>query len=406
MGGSRSRGALCALGVSGTIEWILDPILMTGPMRAQSARARSARIGSIVIAGMAVMIATATTSTPSAWRPPATMAPPRAPVVLVYYDMEGLAGQEEWRTASFQHPEAYRQGRELLVGDVNAVVDGLFAGGAGTVRVVDAHGSGNDEGPDLPPDRLDRRAETVFSDHPIDGLLELVVAGACDAVVLVAMHAKTGRPGFMAHTFELGTQVSLNGHWITESEAFGYAWGTVGVPVIFVSGDDRLHEDVATAMPGIEYVEVKHAVDAHHAIARPLAEARRDLREGAARAIRNRARIKPLRLATPIAVRVRAVPPASLAGLAGIPGVAFADSGVSFAARDLRTAFTGIEPLLRLATAASDGLWETVARHRPDAESLSVAYLNTVVTRAFDYESGRWRPPAVPPRRHRYHGAN
>ncbi|HEV8214475.1 MAG TPA: M55 family metallopeptidase, partial [Gemmatimonadaceae bacterium] len=62
-----------------------------------------------------------------------------APVrILVYHDMEGLSGQDDWRTFLFSHPEKYPEGQKLLAADVNAVIDGLFAGGATQVDVVDA----------------------------------------------------------------------------------------------------------------------------------------------------------------------------------------------------------------------------------------------------------------------------
>ncbi len=43
--------------------------------------------------------------------------------VLLSYDMEGLSGQSDWRTFMARFPEFYRQGQELLAGDVNAVVE-------------------------------------------------------------------------------------------------------------------------------------------------------------------------------------------------------------------------------------------------------------------------------------------
>src|SRR5687768_5314671 len=76
---------------------------------------------------------------------PFTLEAPRAPAagrvrVLVLHDMEGLYGQDDWKTFDFSFPEHYRRGQELLVADVNAVVDGLFAGGATQVDIVDGHG--------------------------------------------------------------------------------------------------------------------------------------------------------------------------------------------------------------------------------------------------------------------------
>jgi hypothetical protein len=71
--------------------------------------------------------------------------------------MEGLAGQDDFRTFNYSHPEYYSKGQEYLAADINAVVDGLFAGGATRVEIIDAHGSGNPS-PDLVPAKLDKRA--------------------------------------------------------------------------------------------------------------------------------------------------------------------------------------------------------------------------------------------------------
>lgn len=111
--------------------------------------------------------------------------PPTAPGpirVLVYHDMEGLAGQTYPATFRFSHQEAYPQGREYLVADLNAVIAGLFDGGATQVDVVDAHGSGNPE-PDVITAKLDPRAKQLFRDQPFRQYVDLVAPDVYDAVV-------------------------------------------------------------------------------------------------------------------------------------------------------------------------------------------------------------------------------
>ncbi len=97
--------------------------------------------------------------------------------VLVYHDMEGLAGQDDPRTYLASKPEYYPRGREWLTADVNAVIAGLFDAGADEIHVTDAHGSGSQE-PDLLLDRLDPRAEMVFRDQPYRPYIDLVEPGA------------------------------------------------------------------------------------------------------------------------------------------------------------------------------------------------------------------------------------
>ena len=128
--------------------------------------------------------------------------------VLVYHDMEGIAGQDNPFTYRFDHPAEYAKGRQMLVADINTVIAGLFEGGATEVNVIDAHGSGNPE-PDIPAGALDPRAKQIFRDKPFRGYVDLVEPDRYDAVAAVAMHSKTGSRGFAAHTITLGIALEL-----------------------------------------------------------------------------------------------------------------------------------------------------------------------------------------------------
>jgi D-amino peptidase len=320
-----------------------------------------------------------------------------APIrILVYHDMEGLAGQDDWRTFLFSHPEKYPEGQKMLAADLNAVIDGLFAGGATRVDVVDAHGSGNPE-PDVRRDLLDPRAKQVFRDKPFDPYVDLTEPNTYDAVVAVAMHAKTGSHGFASHTITLGMDMQINGKSITESEIVGYSWGRVGVPIIFVSGDDRLQKDLEV-MPWIEYVVTKKATSASTVELRPVDEVHAEMREKAARAVRNIGKARIMTLATPMQAGLHAVPPASLASLQAVPGINYADETVTFTAPDFRAAYDGV---IGLVTAARSGYSQVLAetvRKLPDGQRIMAGYSDSLFMRWMDYESGRWHPPAVVPR--------
>jgi hypothetical protein len=111
--------------------------------------------------------------------------------VLVLYDMEGLSGLRDVKMIDYSPTEEYKKGQELLTGDVNAVIEGLFAGGADVVHVVDGHGSGNPE-PDILIEQMDSRAEMINRDTSFDSYIDLAEEGAYDAVAVVGMHSKTG----------------------------------------------------------------------------------------------------------------------------------------------------------------------------------------------------------------------
>ena len=327
-----------------------------------------------------------------------------APIrVLVYHDMEGLAGQDDWRTFLFSHPERYPEGQKMLAADLNAVIEGLFAGGATQVDVVDAHGSGNPD-PDVRRDLLDPRAKQVFRDKPFDPYVDITEPNAYDAIVAVAMHAKTGSHGFASHTITLGMDMLINDKPITESEIVAYSWGRVGVPLVFVSGDDRLQNDL-TIMPWLEFVVTKKATSASTVELRPVDQVHAEMREKAARAIRNLSKAKVLTVATPMRAGLHAVPPASLASLKGIPGISYADETVTFSAPDFRAAYDGVIALVGAARASySQVLVETVRAH-PDGRKIMADYSDALFMRWMDYESGRWHPPATVARANKtFHG--
>lgn len=336
---------------------------------------------------------------------PAAPAPSDGLSILVLHDMEGLSGEDDWRYFSYSQ-ELYAAGQELLVADVNAVIDGLFAGGATEVHVVDGHGSGNPE-PDIRADLLDPRASQVLRDEPFDTYFDLPESGASyDAVAVVGMHSKTGSGGFAAHTFTLGIEFQIHGQPITETELVGLSWGRFGVPVIFGSGDDRLAADLAT-MPWIEFVTVKTATSASTVELRPVEEARADLREGARRAVESLVEARVMKVATPVEATLRAVPPATLAMLEGVPDLDYSDGSVTFVADDLRSAYDGLTALVGVARAGYSSVLDEVIRSEGLGDRVFPLYGPALMERWLDVESGRYEPPTPsdgPAEDRRYHG--
>jgi D-amino peptidase len=315
--------------------------------------------------------------------------------VLVYHDMEGLTGQSDPKTFRFAHTDRYAIGRTYLTGDVNAVVAGLFEGGADEVHIVDGHGSGNPE-PDLLLEDLDPRAELVSRDTVFDAYVDLIEPGLYDAVAVVGMHAKTGSGGFASHTFTLGIDILFNDMSVTETEIIGYSWGRVGVPVIFASGDDRLALDLAGPMPWVEFVTVKTATSASTADPRPVDEARVELTVTARRAMENYRNASSMRLEEPVQAVLHAVPPADLSMLDGVPGIKYRDQRVSFQASDFREAYDGLIELVTVARGGYSVVLSEVARGM-SGEGLDLAYSDALFDRWLDFESGRWLPPELSP---------
>lgn len=323
--------------------------------------------------------------------------------ILLAYDMEGISGLGDWRMFDANFPE-YERGRELLTGDVNAVVEGLFAGGATRVDLVDFHGSGSDD-PDVLIDQIDSRAHHVERDT-LFWEFDLVEAGAYDAVVVVGMHCKPGSGGFAPHTCGYGMEILVNGQTITEAEWQALLWGEAGVPVVLVSGDDRLANDLST-LPWIEYVVVKTATSASSAILRPFEETHAELRAAASRAVVNLATARAIAARTPVEVGVRAYPPSSLDVLNGVPGVDYREGAVFFESPSLVEAGPGLNAILSVASASLAPIAYEKLDSLMGLEPSLRAFYAKVSARWLDFQSGTWAPEPEDPSetQRRYYGA-
>lgn len=204
--------------------------------------------------------------------------PPR---VLIIYDMEGVSGVSEPDMVRFDRPDKYTLGRESLTADVNAAIRGLKAGGAGVILIQDGHGSGNSEGPDLLLDKMDKRA--TFDFHTIDfDPYSTGLDASLDAIVCIGMHPRARTPGgFMAHTINMDVAIKVNGVEFTETHIIAASAARFGVPVIMVSGDNTLGEELKPDFPEMEYVAGKTSKSLNSAEPLPRGEVDRKIEAAA-----------------------------------------------------------------------------------------------------------------------------
>ncbi len=146
-------------------------------------------------------------------------------------------------------------------------------------------------------------------------------------------------------------------------------------------------------MPWIEFVTVKEATAADSARPRPVGDARGDLRAAARRAVENVASARVMRVTTPIFASLRAVPPASLRFLEGIPGLEYDDDTYTFVTDDLRAAYDGLVKVVGLATIGYLRVLQEVVRNRDEGDLIQDEWGSALTQRWFDQESGRYERP-------------
>ena len=224
--------------------------------------------------------------------------------VFVETDLEGVAGVTTFYVETMPDGRYYEQARRLLTAEINAAVDGLLEAGVGDVLVSDGHGPGAVLYEDLHPS-----ARLAHGRPLAPRMLDNFVAG-CDAAIFIGLHAMAGtRDGNMNHTQSSKTIDSfrLNGKPIGEFAQCALHMGSLGIPLIFASGDAAACREAGEFMPGIVTAEVKVGLGRNSAISLSRQESHRRIREGVKRAVeQQRARpLKPLVWPGPYVIETR-----------------------------------------------------------------------------------------------------
>jgi D-amino peptidase len=177
--------------------------------------------------------------------------------VFISVDMEGTAGVVDWEQCVGDGIEA-QAGRELLLGEVNAAIDGALAAGATHILVNDGHSVMRN----LAPARLHGDARMISGWHrPVD-MMEGIDA-SYDACLLVSYHASMGAElGNMSHSFNprAVSEARLDGVVVGETVINSLVAAHYGVPVVLVTGDQTGCEETVQVLPHITTAVVKLSI--------------------------------------------------------------------------------------------------------------------------------------------------
>ena len=218
--------------------------------------------------------------------------------IYIHTDMEGVSGLDNLAMVEQDSPR-YGEGRELLMGDVNAAVDGAFAGGATEVSVLDSHGGG---WANFIPGRLDPRAR---QDTKPNGKWWGILDESYQGTFFVGAHAMAGtQNGFLDHTQSSVSwhDYSVNGRRMGELGQWAIVAGNWAVPMLMVSGDEAACVEARQFFLPLETAIVKRGIGRGRAELVDLAEARSRIREAARRAIALVGKARPFQPAKPMEI--------------------------------------------------------------------------------------------------------
>ena len=238
--------------------------------------------------------------------------------VYISADMEGATGVTGPDDV-FLGGSGYDRFRKLLTRDVNSAIEGAVEGGAHEILVNESHGPARN----ILIEELNAKAEMITGYNKPLGMME-GINDSFDGAMLVAFHAMSGtKAAVMDHTMR-GKEVinlRLNGRPAGEIALCSAVAGCFKVPVVLVTGDDKVAAEAKGFLGNIETVVVKEAIDRFAAKCTPPEVTAKKIHNAAMRAMRRLKDFKPYTVDTPARFDVDFNSTAVAAAAALIPGV-------------------------------------------------------------------------------------
>ena len=199
--------------------------------------------------------------------------------VYILTDLEGVSGVARWDQCAADGP-GYPQAVRLMTAELVACIEGIqLVDAKAEIWVWDAHGCGS-----VDFERLPRGAKLLNNAHlPRHGFLD----ASFDALFFLGQHAKADtRDANLAHSYSSKNieYIKINGIELGEFGCRAALAGTLEVPTVFVSGDDKMMAEARELIPNVYGAQVKTGLgpqialhlapeDAHDVIRTVAAEA-------------------------------------------------------------------------------------------------------------------------------------
>jgi D-amino peptidase len=214
--------------------------------------------------------------------------------IYMITDLEGIAGVARWDQTGTDQP-GYAQATRLMTEELRACVAGIQSvDAAAEIWVWDAHGPGA-----IDLERFPRGA-LLLNRGPIEP--PAYMDNSLDAVFFLGQHSKAGtRNGNLAHTYSSQGYAwfRINGLELGEFGCRAALAGSMGVPTVFVSGDDTMLAEARALVPGIYGAQVKVGLGPQLALHLAPEDARDLVRETAAQAAAHIGEIAPFTIPGP-----------------------------------------------------------------------------------------------------------
>lgn len=177
--------------------------------------------------------------------------------IFISADLEGITGVNHWDETILNKPDHKDFAHQMTL-EVNAACKAANQMGAEEILVKDAHDSGRNINHNLLPKNTKLiRGWSGDSYSMVQGL-----DSSFDALIFIGYHSASSKDANpLSHTMNVDMDyVKLNGDYVDEFLIHSYIASYLGVPVVFVSGDLGLCQDIKSINEDIITLPVKEGV--------------------------------------------------------------------------------------------------------------------------------------------------
>lgn len=259
--------------------------------------------------------------------------------VFISADIEGISGVVNKSHTSPQGHD-YHRARTLMTNEVNAAIEGAIEAGAQEIVVNDSHGPMTN----ILLESLNPKASLITGTPKKLGMMEGIDSDY-DAVFLVGYHGRMNTPGVLSHSYYgiAVSNITINGKDAGEFFINAAVAGFYKVPVVLVTGDNVLSDEVGEVNPKIERVIVKEARGRYTAKCLSPELAHKAIKEKTKEALKNLQLIPPVEVTEPITMEVSFLNSGLAEAVAIMPGFELsAPNKITYKAPTIIEAYRGL----------------------------------------------------------------
>ncbi|HBG28016.1 MAG: hypothetical protein A2Y10_17465 [Planctomycetes bacterium GWF2_41_51] len=216
--------------------------------------------------------------------------------LMIRSDIEGVTG-----VTTYKQAEGSEFGKHMLMSDLKACVDGILSTGEHEIIIYDEHTDGrNVDVLQLP------ECVSVIMGKPEYRPDWGGIDNSFDAMIMVGFHARSGVKGsLLPHSYSRkNLEIRLNNIVVGEIGMEASVAGDFDVPLLLVTGDSAGMAEAEEIVPGVRTVTVKKAMGEFEAQCYSPKRTSRMIYEAACSIIKNKPKVKPLKIAGPIEMQI------------------------------------------------------------------------------------------------------